>query len=426
MNEIVKETLKKWLPEAWEQALDEVKDRKNIELSLLDLIKQCMPAEDFELFSLVVKIHNDLMDEEQEEEEIENYIDTHDLGYDFDFMEGDFHLSRFKIDFNKFNSLILERYNWIFNNSYAVNDSNFMPVGDISCDTYINIITNDIYVRFIGIKSSITYRYNEKIKQEALSILNRKWEDISLEDYKKAIEMLKTAKAYNELVEFLSTGVYVKGDNGWKVKRSDKIAALRIEEEATKRDNVTLKDWVDLLRRDYNSGINPENTNEGILEKLYNEGSGIAALILGDYTFKLLLSLVANGIRYKDWSEWRFKSISELLNKTICYYKKAAERNCAIGYRSCALIYYVLGDKDKSESFEQDYQKSPYDYKRSAFNLDHDYNKRLEWDKENGFSSINKYWYPAPFSIIALDEKKAKRYLKRRFKGIDLKQLRIT
>ena len=426
MNDVIKETVKGWLPDSWEKVLSEVEDQKNIELVLLDLIKQCMPADDFELFSLLTKIHNNLIDEEQEEEEIENYIANHDLGYDFDFMEEDFPLSRFKIDFNKFSSLILERYNWIFNNSYAVSDSNFMPIGDISCDTYITIITNDIYVRFNGIKSSITYKYNEKIKEEAISILNRKWEDITGEDYQKAIEMLKSVNAINELIEVLSTGVYIKGDNGWKVKRSNKIEALKIEENAVKTDNITLKDWVDLLLWDYNSGMNPENTHQGILEKLYNEGSGLAALILGDYKFKLLLGLISGGIMTQDWSDWRYNAISETLRLTMNYYKTAAERNCAIGYRVCALIYYVLGDKDKSESFEQDYQKSPYDYKRSAFNLLRDYNKELEWEKENGFRFTKNYLEPAPLSIIALDEQKAKKYLKRKFQGFDLSLLSLS
>lgn len=426
MNDVIKETVKRWLPDSWEKALSEVEDQKNIELVLLDLIKQCMSSDDFELFSLVTKIHNNLMEEEQEEEEIENYISTHDLDDDFDIMEEDFPLSNFKIDYQKFRSLVLERYNWIFNNSYAVSDSNFMPVRDISCDTYITIITNDIYVRFNGIKSSITYKYNEKIKKEALSILNRKWEDITIEDYQKAIEMLKSVNAYNELIEVLSTGIYIKGENGWKVKRSNEIEALKIEEKTVKTDNVTLKDWVYLLKEDYNSGINPENTNEGIIGKLYNEGSGLAALILGDYRFKLLLGFISGGIEMQDWSEWRYNAISETLRQTINYYKTAAERNCAIGYRTCALIYYVLGDKDKSESFEQDYQKAPYDNKRNAFNLRRDYNRELEWEKENGFRFTKNYWEPAPLSIIALDEQKAKKYLKREFQGFDLSFLSLS
>lgn len=426
METIVKETLKEWLGSSWEKALVEVTDEKNIGLVLLDLIKQCMPTEDFELFSLVTKIHNDLIDEEQEEEEIDNYFANHELGFDFDFFEGDFPLSRFKIDFNKFSSLILEKYNWIFNNSYAVSDSNFMPIGDISCDTYITIITNDIYVRFNGIKSSITYKYNKKIKEEALSILNRKWEEITVEDYQKAIEMLKSVNAYNELIEVLSTGIYIKGENGWKVKRSNEIEALKIEEKAVKTDNVTLKDWVYLLKDDYNSGINPENTNEGILGKLYNEGSGLAALILGDYRFKLLLGFISGGIVTQDWSEWRYNAILETLRQTINYYKTAAERNCAIGYRVCSLIYSLLGNKEKSCIQEQDYQKAPYDNKRSAFNLRRDYNKELEWEKENGFRFTKNYWEPAPLSIIALDEQKAKKYLKRKFQGFDLNLLSLS
>ena len=65
MNAIVRETIKQWFPDSWEKALSDVDDQQNIELVLLDLIKQCMPAEDFELFSLVTKIQNDLIDEDK-------------------------------------------------------------------------------------------------------------------------------------------------------------------------------------------------------------------------------------------------------------------------------------------------------------------------------------------------------------------------
>lgn len=57
MNDVIKETVKRWSPDSWEKALSEVEDQKNIELVLLDLIKQCMSSDDFELFSLVTKIH---------------------------------------------------------------------------------------------------------------------------------------------------------------------------------------------------------------------------------------------------------------------------------------------------------------------------------------------------------------------------------
>ena len=311
MEAIVKETLKKWLGDSWEKSVSEAEDEKKIELVLLDLIKQCMPAEDFELFSLVTKINHDLLDEEQEEEEIENYIATHDLDKDFDIMEEDFPLSIFNIDYQKFKTLVLEKYNWIFERYPRLISNEFNPSQYKACESYIYILAFTIKLSWDNIKFVIIQDYNKKIKEEALSILNRKWEDISTEDYKIAIEMLKTAKAYNELVEFLSTGVNVKGDNGWKVKRSDKIEALRIEEEVTKTDNVTLKDWVDLLGWDHNSGINPENTNYGILEKLYDEGSGIAALILGDRCFDS--AIYSLRLWLEDWKvpEFRIDNIDE-------------------------------------------------------------------------------------------------------------------
>lgn len=44
MESIIKETLKEWLPDSWKKAISDIRDESKIELVLLDLIKQCMPA----------------------------------------------------------------------------------------------------------------------------------------------------------------------------------------------------------------------------------------------------------------------------------------------------------------------------------------------------------------------------------------------
>ena len=102
MNDIVIETLKQWHPNNWKTVYEEVEDTKCIQQSLIDLMRRCMPADDYTLFSLNVKALNELIDERIVESEFENYLDSHDIDdelVDFDIAGEDLPLSRFSINY---------------------------------------------------------------------------------------------------------------------------------------------------------------------------------------------------------------------------------------------------------------------------------------------------------------------------------------
>lgn len=439
MKDIVIETLKQWHPNNWKTVYEEVEDTKCIQQSLIDLMRRCMPADDYTLFSLNVKALNELIDERIVESEFENYLDSHDIDdelVDFDIAGEDLPLSRFSINYEKFITLVNERYGWIFQRSLDGVKSNFaiVPEGNRSCDTYISCITSEINFRWESIKSQIILKQRELIISEALAILNRKWEDISVADYDKAIAMLRSIDAYPELINSLREWIYIKGENGWKVKRSDIIEALRLEEKATYEGyNVTLQDWADLYEYEDGSNFKPENTKEEILKDFYNHGSGLAALLLGDLGFESgihpIKLEVFNDPLLKDYIPKYLESITESLKESLIYYKKAAEQGYAIGYLAQSLIYRVLGQDEIAEKLELEYKNEPYENKRASYNLLRDYKKTFEYedrtksisnDFEEDDEPLYKWLTPLPLSLMALDKDESIKYIDRIFKDIKL------
>ena len=440
MNDIVIETLKQWHPNNWETVYEEVEYAKCIQQRLIELMHHCMPADDYALFSLNVKALNGLIDERIVESEFENYLDAHDIDdelVDFDIAGEDLPLSRFRINYEKFITLVNERYGWIFQRSLdgVKSNSAIVPDGNRSCDTYINCITSEINFRWESIKNQIILKQRELIISEALAILNRKWEDISVADYDNAIEMLRSIDAYRELIDVLREWIYIKGENGWKVKRSDIIEALRLEEKATyEGDNVTLQDWVSLYEYyDDGSNIKPENTKAGKLEAFYNQGSGLAALILGDLSFESCLDPIKlevfNDPLLKDYIPKYLEFITESLKESLVYYKNAAERGYAIGYLAQSLIYRVLGQDEIAEKLEMEYKNEPYANKRASYNLLRDYKRTSEYedrtksisnDFEEDDEPLYKWLTPLPLSLMALDKDESIKYIDRIFNDIKL------
>lgn len=443
MNDIVIEALKQWHPYNWEAVYEEVEDTKCIQQSLIDLMRHCMPA-DYTLFSLNVKALNELIDEWIVESEFENYLDSHDIDdefVDFDIVGEDLPLSRFSINYEKFITLVNERYGWIFQRSLdgVKSKSAIVPEGNCSCDTYISCITSEINFRWESLKSQIILKQRELIISEALAILNRKWEDISDVDYDNAIEMLRSIDAYRELIGVLREWIYIKGENGWKVKRSDIIEALRLEEKATyEGDNVTLQDWVSLYEYEHDSNFKPENTKAGTLEAFYNQGSGLAALILGDLSFESCLDPIKlevfNDPLLKDYIPKYLEFITESLKESLVYYKNAAERGYVIGYLAQSLIYRVLGQDEIAEKLEMEYKNEPYANKRASYNLLRDYKRTSEYedrtksisnDFEEDDEPLYKWLTPLPLSLMALDKDESIKYIDRIFNVIKLELRRF-
>lgn len=439
MNEIIIEALKQWHPYNWETVYEEVEDTECIQQSLVDLMRHCMPADDYALFSLNVKALNELIDERIVEYEFENYMDSHDIDdelVDFDIADEALPLSRFSINYEKFITLVNERYGWIFQRSLDGVKSNsvIVPEGNRSCDTFISCIASEINYRWKNMKSQIIAKQRESIRSTALAILNRKWEDISVADYDNAIEMLRSIDAYSELINSLREGIYLKGENGWKIKKSDTLEALRLEEKATREDwNVTLMDWANLYGYDYVSNIKSENTKAGTLEAFYNQGSGLAALILGDLSFESCLDPIKrevfNDPLLKDYIPKYLESITESLKESLVYYKNAAERGYAIGYLAQSLIYRVLGLNEIAEKLEMEYKYSLYANKRASYNLLRDYKRTSEYedrtksisnDFENADEPLYKWLTPLPLSLMALDKDESIKYIDRIFNDIKL------
>lgn len=439
MNEIIIEALKQWHPYNWDAVYEEVEDTKCIQQSLIDLMRHCMPADDYTLFRLNVKALNELIDERIVESEFENYLNSHDIDdefVDFDIAGEDLPLSRFSINYEKFITLVNERYGWIFQRSLdgVKSNSAIVPDGNRSCDTYINCITSEINFRWESIKSQILMKQRESIISAALAILNRKWEDISVADYENAIEMLRSIDAYPELINSLREWIYIKGENGWKVKRSDIIEALRLEEKATYEGyKVTLQDWVSLYEYEHDSNFKPENTKAGTLEAFYNQGSGLAALILGDLSFESCLDPIKlevfNDPLLKDYIPKYLEFITESLKESLVYYKNAAERGYAIGYLTQSLIYRVLGQDEIAEKLEMEYKNEPYANKRASYNLLRDYKRTSEYedrtksisnDFEEDDEPLYKWLTPLPLSLMALDKDESIKYLDRVFNDIKL------
>lgn len=437
MNEIIIEALKQWHPYNWEAVFEEVEDTKCIQQSLIDLMRHCMPADDYTLFSLNVKALNELIDERIIESEFENYLDSHDIDdefVDFDIAGEDLPLSKFSINYEKFITLVNERYGWIFQRSLdgVKSNSAIVPEGNRSCDSYISCITSEIHFRWESIKSQILVKQRELIISEALAILNRKWEDISVADYDNAIEMLRSIDAYPELINSLRQWISIKGENGWKIKKSDTLEALRLEEKATREDwNVTLRDWADLYEYDCGSNIKPENTKAGTLEAFYNKGSGLAALILGDLSFEYGLwpfkDKVFGDPLLKDYIPGYLESITKSLKEALVYYKNAAERGYAIGHLAQSLIYRVFGHVDIVEKLEMEYKNEPYANKRASYNLLRDYKRTSEYedrtksisnDFEEDDEPLYKWLTPLPLSLMALDKDESIKYIDRIFNDI--------
>ncbi len=438
MNDIIMETLKEWHLGNRETSYAEVEDSKRLLQRLLDIMRQCMPADDYALFSLNVRAVNDVVDDETAEREFEDYLDTHDADdelVDFDIVCEDLPLSRFSINFQKFITLVNEKYGWVFEHSLNGERSNslIIPKGDRNCDSYISGIVSEIHWRWKVIKNSIIMKQRESIISEALAILNRKWEDISVADYDKAIEMLRSIDAYPELINAFRKWTYIKGDNGWKVKRSDDIEALRFEEKATHEGyNVTLQDWADLYEYDDGSNFKPDNTKIEILKAFYNQGSGLAALILGDLSSESSLwSLKDDAINDPHLSEFRqgyLKSMVETLKETCAYYKEAEERGYAAGYMAQSLIYHILGEEDKAGVLEKKYRDASYVNLRASYNLLRDYKKTFEYEermylinnnfKDEAGESCRTWLTPLPLSLMALNKDEALMYIGRIFDDI--------
>ena len=432
MHKAVLETLKEWLPNNWKTAYSEVEDKERIQQRLIGMMHRCMPTNDYALFCLSVRAVNGLIDEEIAEKKFKKYLDSHDADEtleDFDILMDGLPLSRFQINFQKFKSLVIDRYGWVFKNSLYDELPSFMPDDYRACDSYIFWIASKINWIWRGIKVDIIKQHNELIKNEALSILNRKWEDISVADYDRAVEMLRSIEAYPELINTLRNWIFIKGENGWKVKRSNKIEALRLEEEATcKEYNVTLQDWAELYGYDYNSGFKPENTQLGILNTLYDQGSGLAALILGDLYFEGALWPIVSDLLYDSVTKEILPKMLDIIaagiKEALGYYEVAGMRGCAIGYRAQSLIYGIFGRKDVADELELKYSKAPYAKKRAAFNLLRDYRTIDEYErkvlidndyKDEDGTPCRDDLMPFPLSLLALVENRAERYIDRIF-----------
>lgn len=297
------------------------------------------------------------------------------------------------------------------------------------------------------LRDSMLKEQIDNLKSEALAILNRKWEDITDADYHKAIELLYSIDAYPELIDTYRNWVYIKGANGWKVKRSDLYEALRLEEEATRKDNnVTLRDWADLYQTDHDSEIVPEKSKTGILESFYNQGSGLAALILGDICFEgslWPLSDIFNDSLFKESRQQSLVIMIAGLKDALCYYKEAAERGYATGYMAQALIYHIFGETETADKLEQEYNAAPYRCKRASYNLLRDYKQILE-DEQNLALKYNDLkeddeddeydedeeqchdWVRLlPLSLLALDKDEAIKYIDSIFKNVKPELLRL-
>ena len=277
-------------------------------------------------------------------------------------------------------------------------------------------------------------KQRESIISAALAILNRKWEDISVADYENAIEMLRSIDAYPELINSLREWIYIKGENGWKVKRSDIIEALRLEEKATYEGyKVTLQDWANLYEYDCRTNFKQENTTEGTLEAFYNQGSGLAALMLGDLSFESGLDPIKrevfNDPLLKHSIPEYLESITESLKESLVYYKNAAELGYAVGYLAQSLIYRVLGLNQIAEKLEMEYKNEPYANKRASYNLLRDYKRTSEYedriksisnDFEEDDEPLYKWLTPLPLSLMALDKDESIKYIDRIFNDIKL------
>ena len=431
MDNPITQFLKELFPNKWETVLTEIESTKRIQRRLIGMMHGCMPYDDYALFSLNVRAVNEIIDEESAETKFEEYLDSHDADVelvDFDIACEDLPLSRFNIDYEKFMTLVNERYGWIFQYSLdgVKSNSAIVPEGNRSCDTYISCITSEIHFRWESIKSQILMKQRELIISEALAILNNKWEDITVADYNKAIEMLRSVDAYPELINVLREWIYIKGENGWKIKKSDTIEVLRLEEKATREDwNVTLQDWANLYEYDYRSNFKPENTKAGTLEAFYNKGSGLAALILGDLSFESSLGPIKredfNDPLLKDAVPEFLEFITESLKESLVYYRNAAERGYAIGYLTQSLIYRIFGKVDMADKLEMEYKKEPYANKRASYNLLRDYKKTLEYEERTNLISNDfkdedgEPWHewltPLPLSLMALDKDKCLKYI---------------
>ncbi len=277
-------------------------------------------------------------------------------------------------------------------------------------------------------------KQRESIISAALAILNRKWEDISVADYENAIEMLRSIDAYPELINSLRKWIYIKGENGWKVKRSDIIEALRLEEKATYEGcKVTLQDWANLYEYDCGTNFKQENTKAGTLEAFYNQGSGLAALMLGDLSFESGLDPIKrevfNDPLLKHSIPEYLESITESLKESLVYYKNAAELGYAVGYLAQSLIYRVLGLNKIAEKLEMEYKNEPYANKRASYNLLCDYKRTSEYedriksisnDFEEDDEPLYKWLTPLPLSLMALDKDESIKYIDRIFNDIKL------
>lgn len=427
--EIVKSTLKEWLPDNWEMAYLEVKDKQAIIQALLEIMRCCMSDDDYLLFSLCVSANNDLIDYNIVEIQFHNYLDTHEVDDEIanlDILE--IPISLFKIDYPKFISLTQNKFGWVYEHSLEGEKSSsiVIPGKDIDCDVYISRIAYDIHIRWGFIESFIIRRYNDSVKDEALAILCREWDNISVADYNRAIQMLRSVDAYHDLINTLRSGTYIKDQNGWKVKRSDIIEALRLEEEATRKDcNVTLKDWAELYEYDYGSDSKFDEAKLVILKSFYNRGSGLSALILGDLNFEdsvdSIKSEVFSDDLLKESIPHFLNSISEFFKESLSFYKVAASRGYAMGYRCQSLIYRIFGKNELADKLENEYKNAPYANKRAVFNLLRDYKSIDEYEerielinnnfKDDGGKPCRKWITPLPLSLLALDIDEAKKYL---------------
>lgn len=441
-KDIIAQTLQELMPETWETALSDVKDNSTIEKVLVNLMRQCMSKDDYTLFKLSISAINGWINEDIAEAKFEKYLDTHDLDESLEYHDilcDGIPVSQFQIDFNKFINLTHEKYGWVYEYSSQKIECSALIVPEnpsIDCDAYITGIAFEINLLWMSIKSKIYIRYRESVKAEALSIIQRNWEDISAADYDRAIGMLRTIDAYPELINILREWIFIKGENGWKVKRSDTIEALRLEEEATlKGENVTLQDWADLYTYDTNSAINQDNTKIGILETLCKEGSGLAALILGDICFEsslwfIKLDNLNNRAFTKESRDLMEVGICDELKLAIDYYKTAAGRGYAMGYMAQSLIYRIFGQVDIAKEHEQNYKNAPYTDKRASYNLSRNYKKTDEYKKRTELINNNfkddegdacyNWLTPLPLSLLALDKAKALKYVDRIFSGIKL------
>lgn len=437
-NEIIAKTLQVWMPDTWKTSLSDVKDRSTIEKVLVNLMQQCMSKDNYDLFELSISATSDWIDGDYAEAKFEKYLDTHDVTESLechDILCDGLPISLFQIDFNKFINLVHERYGWVYEHTLQEFESSSLVVPgnpSIDCDTYITSIAFDIDLRWMSIKGKLENKYRETVKSDALSILQRDWEDISNFDYDNAIEMLRSIDAYPELINTLREWIYIKGENGWKVKRSDTIEAMRLEEKATQEGyNVTLQDWANLYEYDYDTNFKPENTKEGTLEAFYNQGSGLASLIIGDLIFESTLVPIKHEVftdpLLKEDIPKYLESITENLKESLVYYKNAAERGYAAGYLAQFLIYRILGKDEYVDHLEMEYKNAPYANKRALYNLLRDYKKTSEYEDRtkfinNDFKDEDKPLYewltPLPLSLMALDTDECLKYIDSIFNDI--------